>query len=190
MSVTSSVAAVEAALKTSDDCSAGLMAQNRVFGIENGPSGGPEILASLYLDDSFWGFCYGHVLPHPENPHVYVALLVWTDRFINADRVPLLFRRFHYWIKDRLEYHHCTAQSDGDAYAEANSLDAAAFALIRMIQKFDFDKRSGLEGSAYENDPTDNRIMGIYGMLGAMDDRGRYPPLPMPTELRLVRASG
>jgi hypothetical protein len=163
------------------------LAQNRVFGIENGPSGGPELLAALYLDDPFWGFWYGHVLPHPQKPHVYVALLVWTEKFINADRVPLLFRRFHYWIKDRLEYQPCTAQSDGDAYAETNSLDAAASALIRMIKEFDFDKRSGLEGSVFESDPTDNRILGIYGMLGAMDDRGCYPPLPMPTELRLVR---
>ncbi len=194
MSLASSMKQIQAALDTSSDCSAGLTGQKQVFGIERGPSGGPEILAALYLDDPTFGFWYGHILRHPKKPGAYVALIVWTDQFINATNVPLLFRRFHYWVKIRLKYRHCLVQSPDDAYAEARSLDSAASSLIQMIRRFDIDKRIGWEGSPYEYDKSEPRIVLIYGLGGIESapgsDHGPFPPVPMPTELRLVGVQG
>lgn len=176
-------AAIEAALLRSEKCAAGLTGHSRVFGMDVGPSGGPEVLATLFLDDPFFGFWYGHIQRHPRRP-VFVSQIIWTSRFINAQTVPLLFRRFHYWIKDRLEYQPCAVQSDTDAYAEADSLEAAADALILMIERFDIDRRTGFDGSGYEDSRFDTRITGVYGLLGAMERDGSFPPVPMPWEPR------
>lgn len=186
MSIASAINRIQAALNQSQKCSTGLTGQKRVFGIERGPSAGPEILATIYLDDPFFGFWYGHILQHAKNRSVFVAQLVWTSKFINAPNVPLLFRRFHYWVKDRLEYQPCTVQNADDAYAETSSLDTAASALIKMIKSFEIDKRTAFEGSIFENDPSEPRILGIYGLGEIQDHNGCFPPVPMPMELKLV----
>lgn len=186
------MALVQSALDASKTCTAGLTGQTRVFGIERGPSGGPEILAVLYLDDPTFGFWYGHILRHPQKPGVFVALIVWSSQFINATNVPLLFRRFHYWIKVRLKYRSCVVQAPDDAYAEASRLDSAAAALIQMIHRFDIDKRIGWEGAPYEFDRPEVRSLWIYGLGGIEtapgSGHGPFPPVPMPTELKLVGA--
>lgn len=186
MSLTSAINRIQTALNQSQKCSTGLTGQKQVFGIGQGPSAGPEILATIYLDDPFFGFWYGHVLQHTKNPQMFVSQIVWTDKFINASNVPLLFQRFHYWIKDRLEYQPCTVQNIDDAYAETSSLDSAASALIGMIKRFDIDKRAAFEGSIFENDPSEHRIVGIYGFADTHDDNGRFPPVPMPMKLKVV----
>jgi len=178
----SAVDRIEAALARSKSCASGLAARGRAFSMDAGPFGGPEILATIFLDDPFFGFWYGHILPHPRRPAVFVSQIVWTDRFINAQTVPLLFRRFHYWIKDRLEYQPCAVQSAGDAYAESDSLEAAADALILMIERFDIDRRTGFEGTGYEDSRPETRITEVYGLLGAMGQDGSFPPVPMPLE--------
>lgn len=188
MSLASSLKQIQAALDTSSDCSAGLTGQKQVFGIERGPSGGPEILAALFLDDPTFGFWYGHILRHPQKPGVFVALIVCTDQFINATNVPLLFRRFHYWVAVRLKHRDCLVQDPDDAYAEARSLDSAASALIQMIYRFDVDKRIGWEGSAYEYDHAESRSHEVYGWGDIENPKSTFPPVPMPTELRLVGA--
>ena len=188
MSLVSAISCVEAALSRSKKCSTGLTAQARVFGIEKGPSTGPEILATLYLDDPFFGFWYGHILQHPRDRRVFVSQVVWTDKFINAGNVSLLFQRFHYWIKDRLEYHPCGVQNADDAYAESHCVEAAATALALMIEQFDVDKRAGFEGSGFEDSPTEGRVVEIYGLADKQDKRNKFPPVPMPTALKLVKA--
>jgi hypothetical protein len=169
---------IEAALARSKGCVAGLAAQRRAFSVDVGPSGGPEILATIFVDDPFFGFWYGHIQRHPRRP-LFVSQIVWTDRLINAQTVPLLFRRFHYWIKDRLEYQPCAVQSAGDAYAESDSLEAAADALILMIERFDIDRRTGFEGTGFEDSRPEIRITEVYGLMGAMGQDGSFPPVPM-----------
>jgi hypothetical protein len=188
MSLTSSMKQIQAALDASSGCSAGLTGQKMVFGIDRGPSGGPEILAVLYLDDPTFGFWYGHILRHPQKPGVFVALIVWASKFINATNVPLLFRRFHYWIAVRLQHRDCLVQNPDDAYAESRSLDSAASALIQMIYRFDIDKRIGWEDSPYEFDHAESRSIDVYGWGDIENPNSTFPPVPMPTELRLVGA--
>lgn len=181
------ISRIENSLARNAHCSAGLIAQNLVFGIQHGPSGGPEILAVIYADDSFFGYWYGHILRHPEKPKVFVSLIVWSNKLVNASNVPLLFRRFHYWIKDRLEYHPCAVQSFDDAYQESSSLQGATECLAQMIKQFSLDKRQGFEGSDYESSPPEMRIINIYGLVDTQDANGRYPAIPMPTLLRSVK---
>lgn len=186
MSLESAVSKVEEALRQNRHCSSGLMARKGVFGIRNGPSGGPEILTLIYADDQFFGYWYGHVVWHPKNENVIVSLLVWTSEFINAPTVPLLFRRFHYWIRDRLKYRPCSVQNADDAYRESGSIEEAANSLAKMIGNFDIDKRCGDEYGPYAISPPELRILGIYGLADTKDSDGCYPPIPMPTPLTAV----
>lgn len=185
--IDSAVRHVETALARNPKCSAGMVARNSVFGIQHGPSGGPELLAILYADDSFFGYWYGHILRHPENPGVFVSLIVWSEKLVNAKNIPLFFQRFHYWIEDRLYYEPCTIQSPNDAYWESNSFNDAAAALAIIISQFDFDKRSGFEGSNYESDPSEMRILQIYGLSEVKDDNGIGLPFPLTTSLEIVK---
>lgn len=186
MSLASAINLVESSLKSAKNCSCGLVCQNRVFGTERGPSGGAELLATLFIDDPFFGFWYGHVLPHPLKQNRYVAVIVWSEKLVNASRVPLLFRRFWYWVKDRLNYQPCTIQYESDAYAETESFESAAEALCRMIKRFDIDQRSGLEGSDYEQDPCEMRILEVYGLEDSQDADGNFPSVPLLTPLSVV----
>jgi hypothetical protein len=186
MSLESAVSCVDRALASNPNCSAGLVAQKRVIGIPKGPSAGPEILAILHVDDPCFGCWYGHVLSHPQANGRFVSLIVWSSVFINAPTVPLLFQRFHYWIKDRLEYHPCCVQNADDAYFESDSIEDAAVALSRMIMRFDIDKRRGDDDSQYAVSPPELRIISIYGLKGAVEANGSPPPIPMPNKLTLV----
>lgn len=184
MSLESALQSVQTALSASPACCTGLAVAKTAFGIPRGPSGGPEIVAILHVDvHSYW---YGHVMRHPKQDNTFVALLVWSDKLVNATNVPLFFRRFHYWIKDRLCYEPCTVQNDGDAYAECPSVEAASLALARMIQRFDVDLRWPDEDGPHYKDPCEMRIFGVYGIEGAMREDGSYPPIPMATRLAVV----
>ena len=180
----SSVHIIEEALLASPACSTGLVVAQRAFGIPVGPSGGPEILAVVHVDDfAYW---YGHVIRHPQKANTFVALLVWSEKMVNATNVPLLFRRFHYWIKDRLCYEPCTVQHQDDAYAECSSFKMAASRLAGIIRQFHIDLRWPDEDGPHAQDPDDLRIINIYGLEGAMREDGTYPPLPMATRLAVV----
>jgi hypothetical protein len=183
------VAGIEKSLADNPSCTGGLWIRNRVFGIAEGPSGGPEILALLQADDSFFKYWYGHVLRHPQRPRTYVSLLVWSAALPNAKTVPLLFRRFHYWMKVRQNYHPCAVQYSDDAYDESATLAGAAANLERMIRRFDVDKRWGEEDGEYADSPPELRILDVYEFVTSMSKEGCYPPLPMPTPLTLVKAS-
>lgn len=190
MSLETAVANIELALRSSCGCSAGLTAQMRVFGVPHGPSGGPELLALMYADDPLIGYWYGHVLADPGNAQQFVAVIVWSERLVNANTVPLLFRRFHYWIKDRLQYQPCSVQNSDDAYCEAPSLEAAASALAIMIRRFDLEKRLGHEDGPYAISPPELRILKVYGLADTQDAQGCYPPVPMPTPITLASVTG
>ncbi|MDP1774690.1 MAG: hypothetical protein Q8L15_20680 [Methylobacter sp.] len=187
MSLESAVRCVEAALDSNPECAAGLITQKKVFGVPRGPSGEAEILALLYADDSYFGYWYGHIVRHPQNAAMFVSMIVWSDKLVNAQTVPLLFRRFHYWIKDRLEYHSCVVQNSDDAYQESSSIEKAASNLARMVTRFDLDKRSGDEDGPYANSPPELRIMNVYGLTDTRDECGCYPAFPMPIPLSIVK---
>lgn len=188
MSLESSVACVERALSNNPRCCTGLMANKRAFGVPYGPSGGPEILTMLYIDDPSFGYWYGHVMRHPANEQVFVAMIVWATQFINAQSVPLLFRRFHYWGKDRLYYQPCSIQNVDDAYCEADTLEKSARNLSSMIARFDLEKRRGHEDGPYAISPEDMRILNVYGLEDTRDENGIYPPVPMNRNLTVVKS--
>ena len=91
------VGRIEKSLARNPQCGPSLWVRPGVHGIAKGPSGGPEILALIRADDSFFGYWFGHITRHPCKPLTYVSLLVRSDALSNADTVPLLFRRFHHW---------------------------------------------------------------------------------------------
>lgn len=185
MSLDSALRTIEAALAASSDCCTGLVVTKKAFGVHAGPSGGPEIVAILHADGfHYW---YGHVMRHPKKGDAFVALLVWSEKLVDAPNVPLFFRRFHYWIKDRLCYEPCAVQQDGDAYAERPSIETAALSLAKMIRRFHIDLRWPDEDGPHAKDPAEMRVLGIYGLEGAMREDGTYPPLPMATRLAAVR---
>jgi hypothetical protein len=185
VSLESAFRLVQDALVESPECDTGLTVVKKAFGTHQGPSGGPEIVALIHVDIcSYW---YGHVMKHPKKNDMFVALLVWSDKLVNADNVPLFFRRFHYWIKDRLCYQPCTIQADDDAYAECPSLETAALALARMIRRFHIDLRWPEEDEPHYKDPCEMRILGIYALEGAMRADGSFPPIPTVTPLTVVK---
>lgn len=183
----SSVQIVKSSLSASLGSADGLFVQKNTFGTHQGPSGGPEVLALIFADDPVFGYWYGHVLQHPKRRATYVAAIVWTKKLVEAPSVPLLFARFHYWIKDRLEYEPCSTQLNGDVYCEAANLPAAASCLARMIREFELGKRAGSEGTAFESSPVDLRVLDIYGSEGAFDENGGWGPPPMTMPLAVVK---
>jgi hypothetical protein len=186
------VGKIEKSLAMNPQCGASAWVRPGARGIAKGPSGGPEILALVRADDSFFGYWFGHVMRHPAKPRTYVSLLVRSDALPNADLVPLLFRRFHHWMKVEQKYYPCTVQNCDDAYNESISLEGAASNLVRMIRRFDIAKRCPDEDGAYYDCPVELRILDVYEFVASMnnngykDKDGRHTPLPMPATLRLV----
>ena len=124
-----------AAIKANPDCTAGQFGRNAVFETGCGPSGDPELLALLRADGA-GGYWYGHIRRNP-TAIGYVALLVNMEVFVNAPSIPLLFDRFDYWACKRARYEPCIVQAPGDAYAEADTYEAAVAALARIVSRFD-----------------------------------------------------
>ena len=185
--MSSAVRQIETALSENPQCMAGLFTQNRVFAIPENSVGGSEVLALLYADDSFFGYWYGHIIRHPDNASLFVSLIVWSDKLVNAQNVPLLFKRYRYWIIDRLEYHECAVQDADDAYQESYSIEQAASNLAEMIARFDLDKRTGNEFGPYAESPAELRILQIYKMKDVIDKKGFYPRFPMSALLSIVK---
>lgn len=141
----------------------------------------------MYANDSFFGYWYGHIIRHPDNAALFVSLIVWSDKLVNAQNIPLLFKRFRYWIIDRLEYHPCAVQEVDDAYQESYSIGQAGDHLARMIARFDLDKRTGNEFGSYAESPAELRILQIYGITDPRDADGCYPSFPFATSLAIVK---
>jgi hypothetical protein len=170
------ISRLENALRRNPNCYTGLMIRQRAFHIKKGPSGDQEALALLYADDpivsKYW---YGHVHRHPSEPG-FVACLVWTSSFVNADCPEFLFTRFHYYIKDCLNYEPCTVQHPGDAFHHASTFMEAIAGLEVIIQRFNLDDR--WPPDEMDTQPVEFRLLGIYGMEGKLDPHGRMPPIP------------
>lgn len=178
------VEAVDQAIYANAHCGTELIARSRSFAVLRGPSGDRELLAFLQADCSCSSYWYGHVFRDASRG--FVALIVWSTVLVDASDVPLLFERFHYWMRVRLEYQPCCVQNHDDAYAEAESFADAVAALIRMIRRFDIDKRWGDEDGPYGESPPDYRIIGVYGMENHRDANGCYPPVPTRKPLGLA----
>ena len=178
MDLHKSIQIIEKALERAPGCTAGLLGQKRVFGVQKGPSGGPEILAALCLDYDFFSFFYGHILQHPQNSNKYVALLISTKNFINASDHDALFKLFHYRTRECRDSQMCTIQAENDAYAEADCLESAASALEHMIVNFDIEKRS-LFDDAFDCSTAEFRTLEICGFKFdwlEQDDLGASDP--------------
>ena len=60
---------IRKSLNGNAECEVGLLAQNRVFSIDEGPSGGPELLALVFADNRYAErFWYAHVRKIPDLP--------------------------------------------------------------------------------------------------------------------------
>ena len=178
--MSSILAPIVAALRDNPKCSTGLMCPKQAFEMDCGPSGGPEVLVLIYADVQHHGYWYGHIRRKPGHSEDFSILLVWSRVFVNAPTVPLLFARFDYWMRVRLEYHPCAAQKDGDAYAEARSLDEATSRLAVMIRAFDLDLRYPDEDSPHYEDPPDLRILSVFPIPEHEEREWIGPPMPQP----------
>ena len=179
------VARLERAIADNPHCQGGLLTMPRAFAIDRGPSGDAEALALLFAGDSFQGYWYGHVQATPASGH-FVAVLVWSKFLVNAGTVPLLFRRFHYWMRVRLQYEPCSVQAEDDAYVEADSFDQAVAGLESIIRRFDLAKRWPAEDGPFASSPPEMRVLTLYGLEDHRDANGVYPPVSMPSPLRLM----
>lgn len=178
------VETVNRAIGSNPHCASGQIAQSRAFAVVRGPSGDRELLAFLRSDCSCQSYWYGHVFRH--TPNNFVSMIVWSTVLVDAPDVPLLFERFHYWMRVRLEYQPCSVQNHDDAFAETSSFTDAVAAVTRMICRFDIDKRWGVEDGPYAVSPPDYRIIGVYGMENHRDANGCYPPIPTRKPLGLA----
>ena len=177
---------ISACLAANTQCDAGLLAQNKVFVCEHGPSGSQELLAMIHADDRYGDrFWYGHVCRYPQSEN-YVALLVWCHKLVNASNERLLFRRFHYWVQVDPHFEPCVVQRPDEAYAECASFQGAVDALAGMIKSFDADFLSGAyEGNSHQSQ-IEMRIFGVYGMEGLSSDQTHLDGPPFDPQLRLV----
>lgn len=185
MSLESAVLTINEVLAQSPNCSTGLAIHKQAFGMHSGPSRCPEILALIHGDDSFSGYWYGHIRQHPNKPGAYVAVIVWSERLVNATTVPLFFRRFDYWIRLRGEFQPCAIQNQDDAYAEAESIEGAAHCLVAMIQKFSIDLRWLNQDEHHSLSRLDFRLLDIYAEPEPSSE-GETTQVPMPMPLTLI----
>lgn len=153
---------IEMAIAANPRCQMGLMLRPRAFYWEKDS---PELLTMLFADDPSLQYFYGHVLAHPKKPDYFVAVLTWSEKFINAQSIPSYFAQYHAWVKERGYYEPCSTQTPEDAYGESESFLGAVLLLKKMIDRFDVETRFVQEGSPYEAVTlTDFRILNIYGI--------------------------
>lgn len=174
---------VERALVANAQCEVGLLHQRRVFSTQHGPSNGPELLALVHADsryaDKYW---YAHIKRRPD-AQGYFSLLVSCEKLVNAASAKLLFRRYHHWTEVDPRILPTVIQRGDDAFVETNCLIEAAFALVQIISRFDVQKRSGWEGSGYEDDEADHRILGAYNIFDTLSAEENAPLPPIKPEL-------
>lgn len=168
---------IQDAIASNAGCSAGILGRAEVLETASGPSGGPELLALLFIDEQHLGYWYGHIRKHPRSGK-FLALIVRMSVFVNAPTLPLLFSRFDYWTRIRLAYTPCAVQRLHDAYAETDSYECAAATLADMIERFNIEHRGPEEDSPHHDDRLEMRVMSVFGIEDHADENGVLPPPP------------
>lgn len=87
----------------------------------------------VHADDAAEGTIYGHLL---RDSGSYICLLVRSDRFVSAKEPSVLFRRYNYWIAERLEYRPVFSTSETGAFARSGTLPEALAALVAIVAGF------------------------------------------------------
>ena len=87
----------------------------------------------------------------------------------------------------RLRYLPCTIQMNDDAFCESNTYEDAVNALIKMIARFDYEKRCPTEESPHFHDKEEMRIFDVFGLADHMDADGSFPAPPMQQALVIVK---
>ena len=95
---------IEEAITANPHCQMGLMLKPCAFYLEKDS---PQLLTMIFADDPSLQYFYGHVLAHPDKPDCFVALIAWSEKFINAQSVPGYFSQYHAWVKVRGYYGFC-----------------------------------------------------------------------------------
>lgn len=136
--------------------------------IDVGPTGGPEALCLLESDTKTQSFWYGYVCKHPEKRY-FVSVIVYSKAFVDAHDKALLFARFDYWMRKRLNYEPCVADGFHEVYRESIDFSSA----VRKLQEMVFQRWSDRD-----NNGLDMRIIDVFGMVSFKDKDGVYPPCP------------
>lgn len=176
-----------------------LLFRERVLVTDHGPmshENDRELLALLDGGIRSAAFWYGHVLKCPpedsESDPIWVALVVSSERFVDAPTVDLVFKRFQYAMRIRADYEPAVIQNDEDAFAMRATFDDACLALAEMIRRFDQKLREvaviydppdyyGQDDLAidYHSPGRDDlRCINIYGLNCCKDKNGAFPPMP------------
>lgn len=181
-----------------------LLFRERVLVTDHGPMSHENDRELLALLDGGIGstggtgnhFWYGHVLKWPmEKPGsapVWVALIIYSEYFVDAPTVDLVFQRFRYAMRVRAEYTPAVIQDHEDAFAIRATFDDACLALAEMIRRFDPRMREVAEifdpPDYYGQDDLaidyhspgrdDLRCIDIYGLNCCQDQNGAFPPKP------------
>lgn len=160
------VRALETELRLNPECHAGPMLGDRIFAVESGPAGGPELVALVRADearpDRVW---YGHVARHPAG-HAFVSLLAWSTKPVSLSDEADPFETYRHWMVVDPHYEPCAVQDPFDAYSESGTFEEGVAALVEMIRRFDLERRCGYEDGPYASSPSEMRILGVYGLMG------------------------
>jgi len=143
----------------------------RVLSIEIGPSGGPELLCLIRSDVVHQRFWYGAVRRHPQR-QVFSACIVYMHVLVDGDAPDVVFERFDYWTRVRLEYEVCKPTDLGSIYAEAPNFEKAVDCLATMIDQFGNDCLPEVGADISSND---FKLLEVYGMTDHRDKNGGYP---------------
>lgn len=74
----------------------------RAFAVDAGPSGGPEALVYVDVEDLAVGCVYGHVRRIASG--AFVSIMLTSARFVAAETPLLALRRFDYWMRERMDF--------------------------------------------------------------------------------------
>lgn len=141
---------------------------NRVHVIENGPTGKPEALCLIEASVACQGFWYGYVCQHPKKDR-FVALIVYSNAFIDGGDTNTLFARFDYFMRIRLKYDPVLSDGFERNYSEALNFPSAIDALAELISSRTADR-------SYKG--VDMRVADVFGFVDHKDRDGIYPECP------------
>ena len=117
----------------------------------------------------------GHVFFH-EKSQKYVSCLIEFDSLVSGRDTEHLFSRFDWTVRQKGNWQPVTVQEEWNAFANSRNFPSACAALSRMIEAFDFNKRSPFEDDGAINDPSEYRILNVYPFPSCRQEAWGKPP--------------
>lgn len=113
--------------------------------------------------------------------------MLQSRRFITAHSRSLLFRRFDYWMRSRLDYTPIRVhEHSSNGFKRFATFEDAAFIMSRMIEEYVIGQSWRDESSSDEGFVMDRDVLSLFNPLSNERSTSRAAPRP-PAALRRVR---